>query len=156
MTADLNTDLLPGELAQIVVSVLETMTGLSVREGGAPWFANPDRLTSAVHLTGDWTGTIVLECERSLACRLASRFLSAPFTEVDDVVRDVMGELANMVGGNVKCVLAGGIRLSMPCVVDGSNYRIRIPGTEVRLRLAFDSEEGTFWVTVLGVDPIRS
>ena len=30
---------------------------------------------------------------------------------VDDDMRDVLGELANMIGGNMKCVLGAGIRL---------------------------------------------
>jgi CheY-specific phosphatase CheX len=68
---------------------------------------------------------------------------------VDDVVRDVLGELANMIGGNLKCVLTRGIRLSMPAVVDGSDYSLRVCGAEIRQRIAFQSAEGTFWIAVL-------
>ena len=64
-------------------------------------------------------------------------------------MRDVLGELANMIGGNLKCVLTRGIRLSMPSVVDGSDYSLRVCGAEVRERLAFQCAEGLFWVTVL-------
>jgi chemotaxis protein CheX len=69
-----------------------------------------DRLTSAVHLAGDWNGAVLLECDRRQACRFAGRFLSMdPSDTVDDVVRDVLGELANMIGGNLKCMCwAGG------------------------------------------------
>jgi CheY-specific phosphatase CheX len=68
---------------------------------------------------------------------------------VDDVVRDVLGEMANMIGGNLKCVLTRGIRLSMPSVVDGSDYCMRVCGAVVRERLALRCAEGVFWVTVL-------
>jgi hypothetical protein len=61
----------------------------------------------------------------------------------------VLGELANMIGGNLKCVLTRGIRLSMPSVVDGSDYSLRVCGAEIRERLAFGCAEGPFWVTVL-------
>jgi CheY-specific phosphatase CheX len=71
------------------------------------------------------------------------------FGAVDDVVRDVLGELANMISGNLKCVLTRGIRLSMPSVVDGSDYSVRVCRTEVRERLAFQCAEGLFWITVL-------
>jgi CheY-specific phosphatase CheX len=64
-------------------------------------------------------------------------------------VRDVLGELVNMIGGNMKCVLTRGIQLSMPSVVDGSDYSLRICGAAVRERLAFRCAEGAFWVTVL-------
>ena len=76
--------------------------------------------------------------------------MGAPET-VDDVVRDVLGELANMIGGNLKCVLTRGIRLGMPSVVDGSDYSLRVCWAEVRERLAFGCSEGPFWVTVLGM-----
>jgi CheY-specific phosphatase CheX len=68
---------------------------------------------------------------------------------VDDVVRDVLGELANMIGGNLKCVLTPGIRLSMPSIVDGSDYSLRVCGAEVPERLAFQCAEGPFWITAL-------
>jgi chemotaxis protein CheX len=140
----------PHEFAQIVTSVFETMLKLEVTECAAAWFPGSDRLTSAVHLMGDWNGAVVLECNQRQACRFAARFLSIPPPgAVDDVVRDVLGELANMIGGNLKCVLARGIRLSMPSVVDGSDYSVRVCGAELRNRLSFHCDEGVFWVTVL-------
>jgi chemotaxis protein CheX len=143
-------EILPSELAQIVESVFATMLGLEVGECGTPWFPNGERLTAAVHMAGDWNGAILLECDRRQACQFAGRFLSMdPSDTVDDVVRDVLGELVNMIGGNMKCVLTRGIRLSMPSVVDGSDYCLRVCGAEVRERLACQCSEGPFWVTVL-------
>jgi chemotaxis protein CheX len=140
----------PNELAQIVESVFETMLNLEVGQRGTPWFPGGDRLTAAVHLTGDWNGAVLVECDRRQACRFAGRFLSIePPETMDDVVRDVLGELANMIGGNLKCVLTRGIRLSMPSVVDGSDYSMRICGADVRERLAFQCAEGLFWITIL-------
>jgi len=126
------------------------MMSLDATRSGASWFPSADHLTSAVHLAGDWNGAVLLECDRRQACRFAGRFLSMdPPETVDDVVRDVLGELVNMIGGNLKCVLTQGIRLSMPSVVDGSDYSLRVCGAEVRERLAFDSAEGLFWISVL-------
>jgi CheY-specific phosphatase CheX len=67
---------------------------------------------------------------------------------VDDVVRDVLGELANMIGGNLKCILNHGTRLSMPSVVDG-DYTLRVCGAASQERLAFSCDEGVFRVSVL-------
>jgi len=150
MPAELSLGPLRSELSQIVESVFETMVSLEIGNCGTPWFAGRDRLTSAIHLAGDWNGAVLLECDRRQACRFAGRFLSMdPPDTVDDVVRDVLGELANMIGGNLKCVLTPGIRLSMPSVVDGSEYSVRICGAEVRERLSFQCAEGLFWITVL-------
>ena len=154
MPTEWSTEILPSELAQIVASVFGAMLSLEVGEGGTPWFPNGDRLTAAVQMAGDWNGALLLECDRRQACQFAGRFLSIdPPGNVDDVVRDVLGELANMIGGNIKCVLTHGIRLSMPSVVDGSDYCLRVCGTTVRERLAFQCIEGPFWVTVLATQP---
>ena len=150
MPSELSIEILPSELAQIVESVFGTMMGLEAGECGEPWFPSGDRLTAAVHFAGDWNGAVLVECDREQACRFAGRFLSMdPPDTVDDVVRDVLGELANIIGGNLKCVLTRGIRLSMPSVVDGSDYSLRVCGAEVRERLSFQCAEGLFWITVL-------
>jgi len=154
LSPELNVGILPSQLARIVESVFETMLNLEVGECGTPWFPGEDRLTSAVHLAGDWCGVLLLECNRDQACHFAGRFLSLEAADTfDDVARDVLGELANMVGGNMKCVMTPGIHLSMPTVVDGSEYHLRVRGTEVRDRLAFHCAEGYFWVTVLATTP---
>src|ERR1035438_4870811 len=123
MPTEIAVGVLPEELAQVVEAVFGTMLKLQVGESGKPWFAGEDRLTGTVHLTGDWSGAVLLECNQRQACGFAGHFLSMdPPEAVDDVVRDVLGELVNMIGGNLKCVLTRGIRLSMPSVVDGSDY----------------------------------
>ncbi len=154
MPTELSAEIVPSELAQIVESVFETMLSLEVHETETPWFPGPDRLTSAVQLTGEWNGAVLLECDRGQSCYFAARFLSIELPgAVDDVVRDVLGELANMIGGNLKCILVPGIRLSMPSVVDGGSSSVRVCGTEVRERLAFQYDESTFWITVLAARP---
>ena len=150
MPTELNIQIQPKELAQIVESVFGAMMDLDTSACGSHWFAGENRITAAVHLAGDWSGAVLMECTREQACRFAGRFLSIdPPESVDDVVRDVLGELANMIGGNLKCVLARGIRLSMPAVVDGSDYALRICRAEIRQRLAFQCAEGKFWVMIL-------
>ena len=102
-------------------------------------------------------GQVLLECNQRQACRFAGRFLSMkPSDTVDDVVRDVLGELANMIGGNMKCGMTPGVRLSMPTVLDGSDYDLRVCGSQVSERLAFRCEDSHFWVTVLskGIDTV--
>jgi CheY-specific phosphatase CheX len=150
MPTELLADVGPAEFAQIVADVFDTMMGLAVTECEEPWFQSADRLIATVHLSGQWSGVVIVDCNRMQFCRLAGRFLSmdAP-VDVDDVVRDVAGELANMIGGNLKCILCPGIRLSMPSVVDGSDYSLRVCGSHAGHTLAFDCEEGVFWVRVL-------
>lgn len=136
-------------LADIVQSVFVTMMDLEVSPGDLEWQPAGDRLTSSVQLTGDWNGSVLLECSQHQACEFAGRILAMDAPEaVDDDVRDVIGELANMIGGNMKSGMGNGIRLSMPTVVDG-DYDLHVCGSKVQDRLTFQCSEGHFWITVL-------
>jgi chemotaxis protein CheX len=144
-------------LAQPVEAVFLNMMNVEVSPGGTPWAPCNDQLTSAVHISGVWNRALLLECDRRQACQFAGRFLSMdPPEAVTDDVRDVLGELANMIGGNMKSALAAGLSLSMPSVTDGNDYGLRVCGSEIQDRLAFDRDDGPFWVTLLAVAPGKS
>ena len=137
-------------LSEIVKSVFATMMSLDVNPSETSGEPIGNRLTSFVQLTGDWNGAVVLECSREQACQFAGRILSMdPPESVDDDVRDVLGELANMIGGNLKSNFTHQVQLSMPSVMDGSDYDLRICGSEVRERSGFQCADGIFWVSVL-------
>ena len=140
-------------VAEIVKSVFVTMMDIEVITSEAPSVPSGDRLTSFVQLTGEWNGAVMFECTRRQACLFAGRILAMdPPESVDDDVRDMLGELANMIGGNMKCTMASGVRLSMPTVMDGSDYDLHVCRSQVRDRLEFECEDGHFWVTVLSAE----
>jgi len=144
-------------VAQIVESIFVTMMDLEVSASETPSLPVGDRLTSSVYLEGDWNGAVSLECNREQACQFAGRLLSMdPPATVDDDVRDALGELANMIGGNLKSSMDANARLSMPSVIVGGDYELRICGSEIRNRLAFRLVEGHFWVTVSAKDDEKS
>lgn len=137
-------------LVRTVGSVFITMLGLDVSRSKTATRPAGDLLTSYVRLAGDWNGAVLLECTRQQACRFAGMVLSTdPPDTVDDDVRDVLGELANVIGGNMKCVMATSAHISMPTVVEGGDDDLRVFGSKTRERLTFESSEGNFWVTIL-------
>jgi CheY-specific phosphatase CheX len=137
-------------LVRTVGSVFITMLGLDVFPSEISRRPTGDRLTSFVQLTGDLNGVVLLECTRRQACRFAGRVLSTdPPDTVDDDVRDVLGELANVIGGNMKCGMSTAASLSMPTVMESSGNDLKIFGSNIRDRLTFQSSEGHFWVTIL-------
>ena len=69
MPTEFSIEILTSALAQIAESVFATMMSLEVGQGGTPWFPGGNRLTSALHLAGDWNGAVLLECDRRQACR---------------------------------------------------------------------------------------
>ncbi|HLJ51362.1 MAG TPA: chemotaxis protein CheX [Bryobacteraceae bacterium] len=138
------------ELEEIVESVFTAMLGLEVssREEKCP--VRSGCLTAAVYLTGNWNGAVLAQCFPPAVCRLAGRFLGTPPPEaVDNDVRDVLGELANMIAGNLKCTMSNGIKLSMPSVVDGCDYALRLCAGHPVSDLAFETEVGPFWLTLV-------
>lgn len=137
------------DLALIVESVFASMMGLEVKAAEEPCPASAALLTSAVCLSGNWNGMACVHCEEPQAREFTARFLGIPKTEaVDNDVRDVLGELANMIAGNLKCTLAAGVRVSIPRVTDGADSLV-IPGTRV-LRATFRTPHGPFWITLTG------
>src|SRR4051794_20576924 len=84
-----------------------------------------DSVEAFVSISGPMVGTGTVSCDTATACRLASAML---MTEVDGVgveVLDAMGEIANMIIGNVKSAIedrAGQLWLSVPSVIYGRNF----------------------------------
>ncbi|MDT0274485.1 chemotaxis protein CheX [Blastococcus goldschmidtiae] len=79
-----------------------------------------DPLSSWVDVVGPWTGSVVLTTGRRTAEALTRALLREHSPEVleDEDVVDAFGEIANVVGGNVKAALPGSSGLSLPDVGD--------------------------------------
>jgi chemotaxis protein CheX len=138
------------DLAQIVVSVFQTMLNLELVPADMPWDTRPDTLTAAIYFAGTWQGAVLLECNRTQAFEFTHRLMAIDSpASINDDVRDTMGELANMLAGNLKSVLPSGIGLSMPSVVEGTDYSLRICGGNLVDRMPFSSATGTIWVTLI-------
>lgn len=83
---------------------------------------------SAVSITGPWEGAVVFGSSRIAAQRAAAAFLAIDVADVsEEDVADVLGELANIVGGNVKAMLPPGCLLSLPQVVLAPDSATRYP-----------------------------
>jgi chemotaxis protein CheX len=141
------------DLETVVGSVFATMMDLPVWPSEQPCPGPAGMLTAAVYLTGEWAGAACIHVAPQQACGFAGRFLGMPTPDaVGDDVRDVMGELANMIAGNLKCTLAPGIRVSIPSVTDGTDYSLRVCGARLVCRAGFHSESGPFWISLINVD----
>jgi chemotaxis protein CheX len=117
------------DVVAIVREVFSSMLALEVSpsEITAAAAENERKLSASVGIAGEWNGTVTLQCSAETACSLAGAMLAMdPLPDVDDDVKDVLGELANIVAGNIKSRLPGPSSLSLPCVIDGSNYSLEI------------------------------
>jgi chemotaxis protein CheX len=142
------------EIEQTIGSIFETMLAMPVTAVEWPTFEEQNRMAASVHFAGSWSGVVMLEVSPQQACVFAGRFLSIDTPEaVDNDVRDVVGELTNMIGGNLKSAIAPDATLSIPEVVDGGDFSLRICGATVAGRHAFECEAGVFWVSLIQPRP---
>lgn len=131
------------QLDSVMISVWETMIGSAIKsiEVQSPWKAESEiAMMACIQITGNWEGAVTIECTAEHARTMAeTMFCMEPGEAEEDEVIDAFGELVNVVGGNVKAILDGGADLSLPAVTTGIDYRVVVPGSTEKCRLAFES-----------------
>jgi chemotaxis protein CheX len=85
-----------------------------------PEEALPSDVAASVSVSGPWDGHVVITCSHEASRQAASALLGIEAAEVTgDDVADAVGELVNVIGGNVKSLLPDGCLLSLPHVITG-------------------------------------
>jgi chemotaxis protein CheX len=89
-------------------------------EPGTPFPAD-ETWSAAVSVSGGWDATVTVELSAAVASTLTTTMLGLPEAEAPDDadVADAVGELVNMVGGNIKSLMPGPSVLSLPAVAAG-------------------------------------
>jgi chemotaxis protein CheX len=109
------------DLTAIVTDVWDAFL---FEEGGEPpVLATPhardeEIVHASVGVQGAWVGQIVLELTSASAIRAARTMLDADLVTTSDVF-DAVGELVNIIGGNIKSLLPPPTTLGLPIVVQG-------------------------------------
>ena len=118
------------ELLGITRDVWESFTGKAIEIADAQVRPDGGGLTvGCVTVTGEWQGSVLLACPARLARMAASAMFDLPAEQLDDEqVADALGELTNMIGGNLKSLVPGPSRLSMPAVAVGASPTVPTPG----------------------------
>lgn len=134
----------------VVHDVFVTMLGSDawpVDDDGGPC-ENP--IIGTIHLAGGWEGLVLTGFEPSLAFAVTAHMLKIEEPRaVGDAVRDAVGEVANIVAGNLKALLPEHAAMSIPQVVEGTSARkMEVPGMDIS-RLYFDTTRGRFWLTLV-------
>ncbi|MGE3818576.1 MAG: chemotaxis protein CheX [Isosphaeraceae bacterium] len=107
-------------LRDAVRTVWSTVLGLEIAPD-APGPAPQRGVRGLVKITGRWQGAVTMDCPRDLARQAAALMLGVEPGETTPVqIHDAVGELTNMIGGNVKPLLPRPCKLAPPEVVDGA------------------------------------
>ena len=119
---------------------LEISSGHEEEDGAAS--SKASGVVALLGLAGEWVGNGRICCTPEFGCKMASQLLMQPFTAVNEEVLDAIGEVANMIIGNVKNALEerlGSLSLSTPTVIYGHNFEARSVGIRERITLTFQS-----------------
>lgn len=138
------------EIIEVTNVVWESMLGIELYptdEEPAP-VVGPF-LTGCVLINGAFEGGVTLQFPKDTARHLAGLMFGMETDDVtDEEITDAIGELANMVGGNLKSLVAQPSKISLPSVTEGTDYRVTIPGTRVAHRCLFNCEGMTVVVSL--------
>ncbi len=126
----------PIELAEIVSLIWSTQLGFDPEPSTAGQKngleEREDGMTGVVQISGEFTGALHLSCASELVVAAGAKMFGRPEVEINkDDLRDVLGELTNMTAGNLKSRLPGPSTISLPTVVDGTNYEVTRLDSEV-------------------------
>jgi chemotaxis protein CheX len=120
------------DIEQLMNIVLETMLDVhpSFLGHDDPPAPSGRTLSAVIHITGAVDGAVVLHVTEPFARVAAARMFGIdPEAAGPTDQQDALGEICNVVGGNIKSLLPEPCRLSLPTVIDGADYSFRIPGS---------------------------
>lgn len=102
------------DLESLTRDIWTTMVGLDLVD--AVMAGSPDPgISSQVEIQGDTEVALRIDCSMELARKVAARLFEMPEQELEtELVLDAMSEMANILGGNIKGLWPGAIKLSLP------------------------------------------
>jgi chemotaxis protein CheX len=142
---------------KLIESTIEIFTGMvmmDVSTTGEPSdMLKPltNSITGMVGLAGTHKGVLAVHIPKAVATAITTNFLGVEVDEINEDVEDAIGEIANMLGGNLKTILSDkgkDIQLSLPSTISGDEYNFSSHADVDRLIIAFTAPDGEFFVEV--------
>jgi len=92
-------------------------------------------ISGIIGLTGEARGAVVISMNDDLAIKITGKLTGKMHKVLYDEVVDAVGELINIIAGNVKQELEDAFRLviSLPTIVKGKEHSINWPTTQARV-----------------------
>ena len=140
-------------ILESVSNVLSTMASMQVKPG------KPSLKNQYVAL-GDVTGIITMQSEtlcgsmaisfkKKVILKIYEKMIGEKVTDINESVKDLVGELTNMACGGAKVRLANAgydFSMSTPSIMTGNNHQIIHKYNGPLILLPFETEAGVFFV----------
>ena len=106
-------------------------------------------VSGMVGMAGTFKGLLAIHTPNEVAKAITSNFLGLDVESIDDDVKDAIGELANMLAGNIKTAIDGSgkdVTLSIPSAVHGDEYTLNCLANADWVIMPFATPSGEFLV----------
>ena len=137
-------------LVAATVEVFQTMLGGSLIEVPAGVTGAETEVSAIVGFGGKYSGFVAIHLKQKAACQVASAMLAGMEVDgVDDMVRDALGEVGNMIAGGFKKILSEDLgetafQISLPTVVEGSGLSTKGPASATATRTSMKTDDYGF------------
>ena len=142
-------------ISNVVNGVFDTMLSMEVEsiEGQPAETYNGHHIVGSVGFAGTVLGNLNLHVDEEFACRMTAAMLGMETDEIegDEDVHDVIGELCNMICGDLKSKLCDAgltCELSIPSITTGKEFKIVSRGWDRSEQYRFRSHNHTALVAV--------
>lgn len=137
------------QVTEIAGLVWDSFLGLELVPGPPDELLAGNLMTGIIGISGSWQGSVVLCVPAQHAVVAAEAMFAADPGSLDaSEVADALGELTNMVGGNIKSLLPEPNALSIPSVTGGTDARVFVPGARPALSVALRCGDAPVHITV--------
>ncbi|MFO7604593.1 MAG: chemotaxis protein CheX [Gammaproteobacteria bacterium] len=140
---------------ETLMNVLGTMANMEPRVGKPVLKQNQQALgevSGFMRMESPQTrGSMAITFTRPVIFDIARRMLGAELTEIDDMARDLTGEMANMVVGGAKNLLVDkgfDFEMSLPEVLSGQAHEIKHNCDAQAIILPFKADSGDFYIEI--------
>ena len=139
---------------EATVNVLKTMA-FTDAVSGKPYLKKEKEaigdVTGIISFSGDATGSLSITFTQACIVRIVSSMFGEEINELNEEVRDAVGELTNMISGDARRKLQQhgyAIRAAIPSVISGKAHVIRHVHGGPCIALPFTTNNGEFTVEI--------
>ena len=108
-------------------------------------------LRGSVSISGESNAIVTVDCSEELATRIGAAMFDTDAEELTpEEVEDALGEIANIIGGNIKALLPGPSKLGLPQI----DQRVTSRPPRTLVQRAFDCTGQPIVVCLASCEPI--
>lgn len=142
----------PRNLDETLEEVIGMMLGRECHRDPDSGRQEKDSVTAVVGFGGVLSGACIVRTGTCAALKLSGCMTGVESESIDETVQDGIGELCNMLAGSWKGripELAANCALSVPAVITGRDYTLRVQAPKFKLTHIYRVEDVSFEVSIV-------